>query len=125
MALIPRPAEWPDFAAADRAFFASQGGDASIGGRLPALYRRVGLTVVETVPTIKIGRPGSPVWRWMSAYFLGVMDRYATLEPFDKTQAARLRKQWLAAARDKNALLIAPTVLDVVGRKKPRKSQVG
>lgn len=125
MALIPRPAEWPDFAAADRAFFASQGGDASIGGRLPELYRRVGLTVVETVPTIKIGRPGSPVWRWMSAYFLGVMDRYATLEPFDKTQAARLRKQWLAAARDKNALLIAPTVLDVVGRKKPRKSQVG
>ena len=117
-ALVPRPGEWVDFMAADRAFFASQGGDVSIGGRLPALYRAAGLDVTEIMPTIKTGRPGSAVWRWLSTYFLGVMPRYALLPPFTRGKAARLRRAWLAAARDRTSLMIAPAVLDVVGRKR-------
>jgi SAM-dependent methyltransferase len=119
--LVPRPAAWEDFMAADRAFFASQGGDASVGARLPELYRKAGLEVVETVPTIKIGRPGSAVWEWASTYFLGVMATYGELAPFTKAKASDVRRRWLAAARDTTSLLIAPTVLDVVGRKpKPK-----
>jgi SAM-dependent methyltransferase len=118
--MIPRPLEWPNLVAADRAFFATQGGDASIGGRLPELFRRAGLEVLETVPTIKMGRPGSPEWRWLSDYFLGVLGRYAALPPFDAVQAARLRRSWLAAAREKTSVLIAPAVVDVVGRKPSR-----
>ncbi len=116
-ALIPPPLEWTDFLAADRAFFASQGGDASIGGRLPDLYRRAGLKVVEIVPTMKIDRPGSPVWNWLSTYFLGVMNRYADFSPFSPQKAARLRRYWVGAATQRTSLMIAPTVLDVVGRK--------
>ncbi len=115
--LVPRPPEWADFLAADRAFFASQGGNVSVGGCLPELYRKAGLEIVEIVPTIKVGGPGSPVWRWLSAYFLGVMDRYAGFPPFTRAQATRLRRRWLAAARDRTSLMIAPAVLDVVGRK--------
>jgi hypothetical protein len=119
MALVPPAAEWPDFMAADRAFFASQGGDASIGARLPALYRKAGLLVQEVVPTIKSGAPGSAVWNWMSNYFLGVMDRYAAFPPFDAKKARRLARTWRRAATAKHSLLIAPTLLDLVG-KKPR-----
>src|SRR4051794_14047042 len=35
--LVPRPDEWNDFIAADKALFASQGGDVNIGVRLPAM----------------------------------------------------------------------------------------
>jgi hypothetical protein len=66
-AMAPRPPEWGDFLAADRAFFATQGGDASVGSRLPDMFRRAGLRVVETVPTVKFGGPGSPVWNWPSS----------------------------------------------------------
>ena len=120
MALIPRAPQWADFMAADRAFFASQGGDASIGAQLPTLYRKVGLQVEQTLPTIQTGRPGSAVWSWMSEYFLGVMSRYAAFPPFNQTSADALRQHWLTAARSAHSLLIAPTVLDVVGRKKIR-----
>lgn len=116
-ALVPRPPEWTDFMAADRAFFASQGGDASIGGRLPALYRAAGLRVAGIEATVKSGHPGSPVWKWLTAYFMGVMDRYAAFRPFSKAQAARLVRQWQHAAGDPGSLLIAPAVLDVVGRR--------
>ena len=116
-ALAPRPAEWTNFMAADRAFFASQGGDVSIGGRLPDLFRRAGLRVVDIEATIKTGRPGSPVWEWLTTYFMGVMDRYATFSPFSRAQAARLRRQWRRAAGERTSLLISPALLDVVGRK--------
>jgi SAM-dependent methyltransferase len=115
--LVPTPPEWPGFMAADRAFFASQGGDANVGARLPALFRRAGLEVTEVTPTIKTGGPSSPVWRWLTTYFHGVMDRYAELPPFSPAQAARLLRHWRAAAREPTSLMIAPTVLDVVGRK--------
>lgn len=84
--------------AADRAFFASEGGDVSIGGRLPLLYRRVGLETIDTAVTIKSGRPGTPVWRWLTTYFMGVIDRMGAFAPFSERAATRLRREWLAAA---------------------------
>jgi SAM-dependent methyltransferase len=117
LALIPRPPEWADFMAADRAFFASQGGDVSIGGALPALFRKAGLELSDLTPTVRVGRPGSAVWRWLSDYFLGVLDSYAAFPPFSPRAARSLRAHWTAAARDRRSLLIAPTLLDVVGRK--------
>ena len=114
---VPEPPEWDNFLKADLGFFASQGGDANIGARLPQLYERAGLAVVDVTPTIKFGRPGSPVWNWVSGYFMGVMPQLAKFPPFTNTQAARLRRHWLATARRRTSLIIAPTVLDVVGRK--------
>jgi SAM-dependent methyltransferase len=117
LAMVPRPEEWTRFVLADLAFFASQGGHASIGGYLPEMYRRAGLTVEDVGLTAKSGRPGSAVWTWLSTYFLGVLDRYTNFAPFTKRDAARLRRQWLAASRQKTSLLIGPALLDIVGRK--------
>lgn len=120
MRRVPEPPHWENFLKADLAFFASQGGDANIGARLPDLYERVGLTVVDVRPTIKLGPAGSAVWNWVSSYFMGVMPQLAKFPPFNATQAARLRRHWLAAGRRRTSWLIAPTLVDVVGRK-PRR----
>lgn len=116
--MIPTPREWRAFTAADDAFFATEGGDSSIAGRLPEMYRAAGLDVVDLTPTIKIGDPDSAVWRWATTYFLGVMDQLARFRPFTPAQATRLRQQWVAASRDRNSVLITPAVVDVVGRKR-------
>ena len=118
LSMIPTPAEFKDFLAADAAFFATQGGDASIASRLPAMFERAGLEITDITPTIKTGHPGSPVWNWLSSYFLGVMDQLADLKPFDSASAARVRRQWLANARKPTSLLIGPALIDIVGRKR-------
>jgi SAM-dependent methyltransferase len=123
-ALVPRPPEWFDFIVADRAFFASQGGDASIGSRLPDLYSAAGLDLADIEVTIKTGRPGSAVWNWLTTYFMGVMDRYAEFAPFTPSKAAHLRRYWRKASRSATSRLIAPALLDVVGRK-PRSRRSG
>ena len=48
---------------------------------------------------------------------MGVMPQLAKYPPFTNVQAARLRRDWLAAGRRRTSLLIAPALIDVVGRK--------
>lgn len=117
--MIPLPAAWERFLAADRAFFQTQGGDASIGARLPALYKGAGLEVVDITPTVKSGHPGSPVWHWLSAYFLGgVIDRLVGLAGFTAVDARSLKREWVAASKESASLVMGPALIDVVGRKR-------
>jgi SAM-dependent methyltransferase len=115
--MIPTPDTWERFLAADRAFFATQGGHASIAGHLPSLLTRAGLQTVDVTPTIRSGHPGSPVWTWLSTYFLDILDRLVGLGGFTAADARSLRRHWLAAGRQPSSLLIGPAVIDVVGRK--------
>lgn len=108
--MVPRPPDWAALLEADRAFFASEGGDASIGSKLPALFVEAGLGQLETAAHLTCGHPGSATWAWLSSYFLGVLDRYH----FDSKS---LRAHWLACAERPSSLLFGPTVLDVVGTK--------
>lgn len=117
MALEPRPRDWEAFLAADREFFRQEGGDASIGRRLPALYARAGLVPVETVATLKTGAPGSAVWEWASSYFLGVLPRMGRVKPMTPASARRVSAAWRAAGRRPESLFVAPAVLDCVARK--------
>ncbi len=90
--MVPEPPEWNDFLKADLAFFASQGGDANIGARLPALYQKAGLDVIDVTPTTKVGRPGSREWDWMSTYFLRCPD------PLRQAPSVHEREGGVAAA---------------------------
>jgi SAM-dependent methyltransferase len=120
-AFVPQPAEWARFVEADRAFFASQGGNVSVGSRLPDLFRRAGLKVEDVEVTIKSGHPDTAVWEWLTTYFMGVMHRYAEFPPFTSADARRLRRHWSEASKHSSSLLIGPALLDIVGRK-PRRS---
>jgi SAM-dependent methyltransferase len=122
MRMVPEPAEWENFLKADGAFFATQGGDVNIGARLPQLYAKARLDVIDITPTTKYGRPGSAEWNWITTYFSGVMPQLGKLRPFTPKQAASLRRHWRAAAKRKTSILISPTVLDVVGRKPARRT---
>jgi SAM-dependent methyltransferase len=115
--LVPRPDEWIDFIAADKALFASQGGDVNIGVRLPGLMEAAGLRVSSIEQTTKAGHPGSPTWNWVTNWVMSVIGRLPTLP---RVKAKRLQRMWLAAEKNPASLLIAPCVLDVVGTR-PRR----
>jgi SAM-dependent methyltransferase len=118
--VVPRPADWDAFIAADRAFFASQGGNVSIGVRLPGMMEAAGLRVTSIEQTTKDGHPGSPAWNWVTEYVMSVLPRLGHARAFTRAAAARLERDWLFAEKNRASLLIAPCVLDVVGQK-PRK----
>jgi SAM-dependent methyltransferase len=116
-AIVPLPDRWQTFLAAERHVYGAAGGDVTIGGRLPHLFDDVGLDVVEVVPTVMTGGPDTAVWAWVSDYYVPILSRYTQYKPFNQAAAARLRRQWLSAARQPSSMMIAPAVLDVVGRR--------
>jgi len=117
-ALAPMPDDWNALVAADHAFFEGEGGDGRIGAKMPRLFAEVGVETVEIVPHILSGHPGSAVWLWLSDYYLNILDRYAQLAPFTRAKAESIAKSWREAEKDPASLIIAPAVLDVVGRKR-------
>jgi len=68
------------------------------------------------------------VWQWLSTYFLGVLEPYSAASakasapkafaPLTRDAAGRIEAAWNEAARHPTSLLIAPTVLDLLGRKR-------
>jgi SAM-dependent methyltransferase len=115
--LIPRPEDWTRLIEAERAMYEASGADVNIGTELPLMFRQAGLRPAAVAPTIMIGGPRSDVWRWLSDYYLGILDRYARQPPLDASAGRGLRRAGLEAERDRSALMIAPAVVDVVGRK--------
>ena len=113
--LFPRPPHWLDFLEADRRFFATQGGDISIAGRLPALMADAGLTLVEARPTLKTGAPGSSTWEWLFGYFESVQEQLRQIAPLTPAKVLQLRSDWESAATLAQARVFAPTVMDIVG----------
>jgi SAM-dependent methyltransferase len=116
--MIPAPPTWEAFLAADRDFFESQGGHASIAGELPTRFTHAGLRMVEVTPTVRSGHPGAAVWTWLSTYFLDIMPRLVGLGGFTAAHARQLTRDWIAASKEPTSLLLAPALIDVVGRKK-------
>lgn len=117
MAIYPRLSTWSDLVIADRAWFASQGGDLNIAGRLPGLYRKLGLKDIQVIPHMKVGFPGSDVWNWAEAYFIKYLGEMSRFKPFTPARARLFKKEWMSAKRNPSSLFISPAILDVIGRK--------
>lgn len=118
LALYPKFESWDTLLRAERTWYGQHGGDLNIAARLPDLMRRAGLEVVEVVPHVKVGHPGSDVWKWAENFFIGRLKDLGRYYPFSKERARRFRQDWMKAKKNPAALFISPVVLDVVGRKK-------
>jgi ubiquinone/menaquinone biosynthesis C-methylase UbiE len=95
---------------------ADAGGSLDIAGRLPAMMTAAGLRVDRVEPLQQIGRPGTPVWQWVTnfqrLYFPTLVEKgyitAAELETF--------HSWWAAISRDPGSLFFAPPMLGVVAR---------
>lgn len=118
LALYPKFETWDTMLRAERTWYGTHGGDLNVGARMPDLMRRAGLEIVDVIPHIKVGRPGSDVWQWAENFFIGRLKDLAKHFPFSSERAKRFRKDWMKAKKNPGSLFVSPVVLEVVGRKR-------
>ena len=119
--MVPPPTTWERFLAADRAFSRPRA-ETPASARVCPRSMRVPAWRSWTSPRPSRAGTQSPVWNWLSAYFLGgVLDRLAGLGGFTAADARRLTRDWRAASKEPAALLIGPALIDVVGRRRERR----
>lgn len=97
--------------------FADGGGSLDVAGRLPVLFHAAGLYVTHVEPLCRVGRPGSPIWRWVSEFqqlYLPTLVRKGYLTG---AELETYTVWWQERENDNSTILFAPPLLCVIGVK--------
>jgi len=100
-----------------RAYYRSGGGDAYITGRIPEVFARHGLRVVDFTPTCLAGGPTSGVMEWAHRFFSLHIPLMAEKGIISREQADQLLTDWQAHRQKQETLFFSPLVVDVAGSK--------
>lgn len=92
-------------------------GEIDIAPALPALFRKNGLAVVHTAPILKISKPGQMVWQWPSSFLRIYSLKLIDMGLLTHTERDAFLKVWPEVETDPDSMLIAPLMMEVVGRK--------
>lgn len=117
MTLHPRCPEFAPVIAAARRWFLGAGGGLQVAGRLPRLYRKLGLELIEFRPNIQTGAGSSDLFVWADLFFMGHLDSMVATAGLAPKDAAAFRKAWRAAARRPETRFVSPIVFDAAGRR--------
>ncbi len=101
--------------AADAAIRAA-GGDPDVGAHVPDMATRHGLEVVDIVPIIRTGRPGTPLWDWLAGVSTGHLELVAG-DRLSGDDVDAYRDEWTAHAADPGAFFTTPLSLATLARK--------
>jgi SAM-dependent methyltransferase len=97
--------------------FTDAGGSLEVAGRLPALFAATGFRVTQIEPLCQVGRPGSPVWHWVTAFQTLYLPTLVQKKYLTRAELERYENWWREQERNENTILFAPPVLGVIGVK--------
>jgi SAM-dependent methyltransferase len=97
--------------------FADAGGSLEVAGRLPALLAATSFRVTQIEPLCQVGRPGSPVWHWVTAFQTLYLPTLVQKKYLTRAELERYENWWREQERNENTILFAPPVLGVIGVK--------
>ena len=92
------------------------GGDPDMGGRVPDILSAAGLEIVGLLPVLRVGQPGSPLWRWLEATAKNHTNLVESGLITAQTLAA-YHDEWDERAAAPGAYFTAPPLLATVARK--------
>jgi SAM-dependent methyltransferase len=98
--------------------FADAGGSLEVAGRLVPACDRAGLSVTAVEPLCQVGRPGSPVWRWLTEFQHLYLPTLVDKGYLTATELAEYEASWQQQETNNQALLFAPPLLGVAGVKR-------
>ncbi len=92
------------------------GGNADIGGRVPDILTAQGFEVLDLMPMLRVGRPGSALWDWLDA----THKNHPNLVEAGLISQADLDayfREWAQAGKNPAAFFTTPPVLATIARK--------
>jgi SAM-dependent methyltransferase len=118
ISLFPESEGFRAVVRATRALWASRGGDMWLAARLPGVFRAAGLDLVDYVPTVLAGGPGSGVFRWADAFFPAHSENMVRAGLLTAAERERFLGEWAERLADPDATFFSPILLDVAGRRR-------
>ena len=115
LSLYPHGGPWDEMPAIVRAYYRSGGGDPYVTAKIPEIFTRHGLKLIDFTPTCLSGGPSSDVMEWAHRFFdihVPLMAQKGIIRP---EQAAALQNDWRDHRKNPQTLFFSPLVVDVAG----------
>lgn len=95
-----------------------QGGYPNQGRKLPQVLEKNGFQVLEIEPIARVCRPEDDLWQWPETFFQSFLPRLIKTNYLKANQAKQFWTVWEKAKRTKGSFCVAPTVVNIIARKK-------
>ncbi len=115
LSLYPQGGSWDAMPAIVRAYYRSGGGDSYVTAKIPAIFKKHGLDLVDLTPTCLAGGPMSSVMEWAHRFFSLHIPLMAEKGVISIDQANALLADWQAHRQNPETLFFSPLVVDVAG----------
>jgi SAM-dependent methyltransferase len=115
LSLYPRGGAWDRMPDVVRAYYRSGGGDAYITGKLPALFKKLGLELIDFTPTCLAGGPASDIMEWAHRFFSTHTKLMVDKGLITHDEGNEMLADWNAHGRNPDAMFFSPLVVDVAG----------
>jgi SAM-dependent methyltransferase len=94
-----------------------RGGDAFIAGRIPGIFRKLGVELIDYSPHCKAGGPDSDVTLWADKYFTKHLSIMADDGATTHEMAQAIIDDWNAHRKNPDMIFCSPILVDMAGRR--------
>jgi SAM-dependent methyltransferase len=116
LSLYPRGGAFERVPDVVRAYYRSGGGDAYAAGTASALFRKLGLRLVDFKANQLCGGPESPVAEWMHRFFVPHLPLMARKGLVSTLECDAMLADWHIHRANPDALFFTPMVVDLAGK---------
>jgi SAM-dependent methyltransferase len=117
LSLFPHGGPFDAMPEAVRLYYRSVGGDPYVTGRLPAIFKRYGLHLIDFSPHSLAGGPHSGVMEWAHRFFTVHTRTMVEKKIVAGEQATAMLDDWNSHRANPDALFFSPIVVDVAARR--------
>lgn len=116
LSLFPRGGAFDRMANVVREYYRRGGGDPYITGKLPAVFRTLGLELVDFFPNCLAGGPESGIMEWAHRFFTAHMAPMVEKGILTRDEGEAILADWHVHRANQDALFFSPIVVDVAAR---------
>lgn len=113
LSLYPHGGAWDSVPEVVRAFYRAGGGDPYLTAKLPAIFRKHGLQLIDFTPTCLAGGPGSGITEWAHQFFSDHMQTMVDKGVLSQQEADAAQSDWNHHRKDPDSIFFSPLVVDV------------
>jgi SAM-dependent methyltransferase len=116
LSLYPQGGAFDRAQEAVRAYYRSGGGDPYVTGKIPELFRALGLQLLDFTPQQIAGGPDSEIIEWAHRFFVPHLPLMADKGVVTKTEAEAMVQDRLMHRNNPNTIFFSPIIVCVAGQ---------
>lgn len=98
------------------AYYRFGGGDPYVTGRVPSIFRRHGLRIIDFSPNQIAGGPESDIWEWEHQFLSMHLPLMVEKGVISRKECDAQLANWNAQRKNPNAIYFSPIVVDVAAK---------